>query len=376
MISLSGSDRALACTAEGRFELPRDAAAVLGADHPFLNEAAADLARLCHHPRAGDIVIFGWRQGAEPVSFAFENGAHGGAHRQETTGFALLPRGTRLPEPHGDYLRPAELRRAALAQLGRGSAGRRRPRGRAARSLRIATYNVHSCVGLDGRLSIARIARVLAHLDADVVALQELDMRRLRSGHADQAREIAHELEMEYHFHPALTVAEEAYGDAVLSRFPMRLVRAGRLPAGLERPRLEPRGALWVAIDVDGQELQLVNTHLGLLPREQSAQVAALLGPEWIGHADCQGPVVLCGDFNLPPRSPIYRRITGQLRDAQHALNGHRPRNTWFSHLPFRRIDYVFVNDGSQVVQIQVPNHQLAKAASDHLPIVVDLRLP
>jgi endonuclease/exonuclease/phosphatase family metal-dependent hydrolase/glycosyltransferase involved in cell wall biosynthesis len=382
MAPIPDSDDAWAWTAEGQFELPRDAASILGHDHPFLEQAAADLARLCHHDRAGDIVIIGWRQGTDPISFVPENGAHGGPHPNETTGFALLPRDTRLPEPHADHLRPAQLRQAALAVLGRGAAGPRRSRGRSPRSLRIATYNVHSCVGLDGRLSIARIARVLAHLDADVVALQELDMRRSRSGHADQAREIARELEMEFHFHPALRVAEEAYGDAVLSRFPMRLVRTGRLPAGDpppgKKPRfaLEPRGALWVAIDVDGQEVQLVNTHLGLLPREQAAQVETLLGPDWLGHADCQGPVVLCGDFNLPPRSPLYRRITGQLRDAQHALNGHRPRNTWFSHLPFRRIDYVFVNQASQVIEVQVPNHHLAKAASDHLPIVVDLRLP
>lgn len=370
-------DKALAWTSEGTFELPRQAAEVLGAQHPFLEEAALDLSRLCHHADAGDLMLCGWRQGREPISFARENGAHGGAGAEETRGFAILPADTALPDTHRDYVRPAELRRMALDVLGRGEATRRRRPRRAQRStLRIVTYNVHSCVGLDGKLSTSRIARVLAQCDADVVALQELDVRRARTHGIDQAHELARQLEMEFHFHPAFAIEEEHYGDAILSRFPMRLVRAGELPGRELDEDLEPRGAIWAVIEVGGQHVQIFNTHLGLRADERALQVNELLGPQWITHPDCQGPVILCGDFNLLPGSKSYRRLASQLRDTQRALNGHRPRNTWFSHYPLTRIDYVFVGQELEVTHIELPHSELARVASDHLPMVVDLKLP
>src|SRR5262249_52915731 len=150
----------------------------------------------------------------------------------------------------------------------------------------------------------------------------------------DQAREIAGRLEMGFHFHPAWQVEEESYGDAVLSRFPVRLVHAGRLPGKPGRLCPEPRGALWVAVAVDGHELNLINTHLGLNPRERLEQAEALLGPEWLAHPDCREPVILCGDFNAGPKSAPYRRLVRRLRDAQLTRKGRRPLNTWTTRYP------------------------------------------
>ncbi|HXQ46446.1 MAG TPA: endonuclease/exonuclease/phosphatase family protein, partial [Caulobacteraceae bacterium] len=108
---------------------------------------------------------------------------------------------------------------------------------------RILTYNVHRCIGVDGRLDVGRIAAVIAALEPDIVALQELDVRRARTGGVDQAHEIARRLDMACHFNAALRVEEEQYGDAILTSYPERLVKAGPLPA-LERGLpLEPRGA-------------------------------------------------------------------------------------------------------------------------------------
>jgi endonuclease/exonuclease/phosphatase family metal-dependent hydrolase len=375
VLALDGPDALRAWTSDGDFRLPYDAARIFGDDHPFLQEVPGDLLTLCRHPDAGDLVILGWRLGAKPVSFAWENGAHGGASPEETRAFALLPSDTALPETDRDYLRPADVRRAGLDVLGRGDVVRRPRRRRAARdTVRIVTYNVHSCVGMDGRLSAARIARVLAQCEADVVALQELDVRRARSRHRDQAHEIARDLEMEFHFHPALQVEEEQYGDAVLSRFPMRLVRAGGLPGSTLARGLEPRGALWVSIDLGGRELQLINTHLGLLAKERDVQAEALLGPQWLGSPDCRGPVVLCGDFNAPPGTVPYRRIAQRLSDAQLA-NGRKPGKTWLSHYPVRRIDHIFLGDGLEVTEVAIPSGRLVRTASDHLPLVVEVRL-
>ena len=242
--------------------------------------------------------------------------------------------------------------------------------------LRMLTYNVHSCVGLDGKLSISRIARVLAQCDADIVALQELDVRQVRTGLADQTHELAKCLGMEFHsFHPTWTIGTEHFGNAILSRLPLRPVRAGTLPGDDLRAGLEPRNVIWVAIEMDGGEVQLLNTHLGLLSKERLRQVETLLGPEWLTHPECRNPVIVCGDFNAWPGSRPYRRLRTRLRDAQQSLSGHRPKGTWLSPFPFRRIDHVFLSPGLEVAGIQVPANHLARIASDHLPLVVDLQV-
>src|SRR5579859_7851731 len=112
-------------------------------------------------------------------------------------------------------------------------------------TLRVMTYNVHRCVGCDGVLSPDRIAHVIARHRPDVVALQELDVGHARTGYSDQPAVIADALKMHYHFHPAIAVAEEQYGDAILSRHPLRLVRAAALPAVKRQLWPEQRGALW-----------------------------------------------------------------------------------------------------------------------------------
>lgn len=362
----------------GAFLLPQDGARVLGAAHPFLGEAAEDLTALCHHPDAGDFIALGWVAGGRALTFAIEHGAHGGAAPEETTAFALLPADAPLPTPGRDHLRAADLRQAAFNLRGRfeTTPAIAPGKGRAShrQTLRVMTYNVHSCIGMDGRLSPERIARIIARHEPDVVALQELDMGRARSGGVDQAHRIAQLLQMDFHFHAALHVEEERYGDAILTHLPLRLVKAGPLPGLQGRPWLEPRGALWVAIDLDGVEFQVINTHLGLLPQERQVQVEALLGKEWLGHPGCRSPQVLCGDFNTLPSSAVCRRLRSHLDDAQMRIKRHRPRATFLGRFPTARIDHVFVDPGSEVVDVEVPNDELARLASDHLPLIVEVR--
>jgi endonuclease/exonuclease/phosphatase family metal-dependent hydrolase len=371
-----GPDRVRGWSAAGEVSLPRDGVRVLGRDHPFLDEATRDLVALCHHPDAGDFVACGWSAGAPTCGFAMENGHHGGAGPAETGAFALLPGDAPLPARDRHYLRAADLRHAALALLGRcetsGVSGRRTRKG-PADSLRLLTYNVHRCLGMDGKLSPERIARVIARYAPDVVALQELDVGRARSAGVDQAHRIAQCLEMDFHFHPALHLEEERYGDAILTHLPMRLVKAAVLPGPA---RLEPRGALWVAIDVGGVELQVINAHLGLLPGERRLQAHALLGEQWLEHPDCRPPAVLCGDFNALPSSPVCRLLRRRLKDAQSAFERRRPSGTFFGRFPAARIDYIFVDRGIEVVGVEVPDTELSRLASDHLPLIAELRLP
>lgn len=377
VLSVAEPGKIHAHTDNGEFSLPRDSALLFGATHPFLDSLGEDLVRLCKHADAGDIVALGWREGVASMSFAVENGAHAGAAPDETHGFALLPEDAPLPSRSHEYLRPGDLRKAALQHLGRPerkpAGARKRPAVAQTDSVRVMTYNVHSCVGMDGKIDAERVARVIARARPDVVALQELDVGRPRTFGMDQAHLIARFLEMEFHFHPAIHLEEERYGDAILTHLPQRLVKAGTLPGLAGKPRLEPRGALWVAIDLHGREIQIINTHLGLNARERAAQVDALLGGEWLGHEDCRDPVILCGDFNMSPSSPAYRRLKGRLKDIQAA--NRRPLATFPSRLPSMRIDHVLVSPGLEVSGIEVPYSELARLASDHLPLVAEIRI-
>ena len=219
-----------------------------------------------------------------------------------------------------------------------------------------------------------RIARVLEHCDADVVALQELDVMKVRTGRFDQLSEIARSLGMRHQlFYPAMSAADEHYGDALLSRLPLRLVRAAALPGSHLKPHLEQRGALWAAVEWNGGEVQVVNTHLGLLAAERRLQVECLLGPDWLGNPQCADPAILCGDLNFTPLSKLFRRLTTSMRDCQSDLPGHRPRGTWFAPFPITRIDHVFVRGLITVRRVNVPRTNLTRWASDHLPLVVEL---
>ena len=91
VITCLGNNKACAWTKRGQFILPQESSQVFGEDHPFLSEVTEDILRACYHPDAGDFVILGWCKGETAISFAFEHGAHAGAGREETKGFALLP---------------------------------------------------------------------------------------------------------------------------------------------------------------------------------------------------------------------------------------------------------------------------------------------
>ena len=241
--------------------------------------------------------------------------------------------------------------------------------------VRLLTYNVHRCIGADRVLDVARIADVIAAQAPDIVALQELDVGRARTGGVDQAHQIAQRLGMAFHFHAALKVEEELYGDAILTALPERLVRAGPIPGHPRLSRLEPRGALWVAIEVAGVTLHVINTHLGLVPREQQLQAEALAGPDWLGAAPRDAPVALVGDFNAASRARAYRTLAQAMTECRRAPRRWGRIPTFPARMPVLAIDYVFLRGAVTVERVATPASAAARVASDHLPLVVDLSL-
>ncbi|CAN7276659.1 endonuclease/exonuclease/phosphatase family protein [Rhizobium sp. LjRoot254] len=229
--------------------------------------------------------------------------------------------------------------------------------------LRVLTYNVHSCRGRDRRHDPARIAEVIASAKPQVIALQELDVGRLRTGGIDQAYMIAEHLRMDSHFHPALHVDEEKYGDAILTALPSRVVRAAALPSVGE-----PRGAIWVEVDYFGAKVQIINTHFGLWRRERMLQARTLAGHEWLGSTECRAsPSLLAGDFNAGPRSRAYSILAEGLSRRTLTIPA---RPTFPARFPVLRLDHIFANPNARIIGYEVVDTPLARQASDHLPLL------
>lgn len=372
----------VAFTESGRWVLPQDRAEIFGNSHPFLDELADDVITLLSHHDTGDLVISGWEPRQKSITFVMENGSHGGPGIEETSGFLLLPdRICRWHVSHlartRDRVRGEDLRRIVMHYLGKGGLGEERAKAIVAEgpmNLRVMTYNIHSCVGIDGKVRPERIARVINYFNPDIVAVQEVDCHRSRSGGHDQAQVIADHLNMSHVFEAMFEEEKERYGIAIFSKYPLTVVKAGYLTQST-RGR-EARGAIWAMVDIDGSgKVHFINTHFGLGRAERRMQVEELLSDAWLGAIPSSEPIVLCGDFNSGPKSDIFNRLQRRLVDAQQEFLGSKPQATFSSINPFLRIDHVFVSGNFMVKSIEVPRTTTTRIASDHLPVCVELSI-
>ncbi|MES2695712.1 MAG: endonuclease/exonuclease/phosphatase family protein [Verrucomicrobiota bacterium] len=359
----------------GETRVPDEVPAILPHPEPLRRQIAQDIVEFCNHPDRGDLILLGWSPWDTPMSFAPERGAHGGFGLQESQGFLLLPPNTPLPEGTEHFVRPSALRTAAMFHIGRCDTPSCQTMQQERTELRLMTYNVHGCSGMDGRVSPRRVASVIRGQMPDIVALQEMDFGRRRSRAEDQASIIARELGMEAVFCPTVTRGEEHYGHALLSRWPMEIVKRARLPHDPKSWWQEPRSAMWVRVDVGGNIVNVITTHLGLGPHERVLQVRDLLSKEWIGGIPEQEPIILCGDFNALPGSAPYKLTATRLRDVQGKTGGHRPLGTFSSVQPLVRLDHIFTSPHFERQRVTVVRNGLTRVASDHLPLVADLKI-
>jgi endonuclease/exonuclease/phosphatase family metal-dependent hydrolase len=244
----------------------------------------------------------------------------------------------------------------------------------AAASVCVATYNVHRCVGIDLRRSEARVAEVISTSGADLVGLQELSLRRARSGESDQAANIAQQLGWNVLFQPSLQNRREDFGDAIISRYPLRLVRAAELPGKGPWLCREPRVALWAEVETPLGPIHIMNTHLGLGRAERLLQAQWLAGPDWLASALPKTPLALVGDLNCLPGSRPYRQLTTCLRDVRESSARRTALRTFPTYLPLFAVDYILVNECLQLTNVRVHRTALARIASDHFPLVAELR--
>jgi endonuclease/exonuclease/phosphatase family metal-dependent hydrolase len=225
--------------------------------------------------------------------------------------------------------------------------------------LRLVSYNIHGCVGGDGRRDPDRVAAVLEALQPDIVGLQEVDSRLSRGG-LDQAMILARRLGMELVEGPLLREHKGHYGNALLSRWPLRLRAEGNYRA----QGLEQRG--WIEVEVTdpaGCLWQVVVTHLDLAGGARARQLAELAD----GIGCMPAPLALAGDLN--EWRPWRRHLDG-LRSVAAVL----PRAATFpARLPFLALDRLALKGASARVGPVVAASPLARRASDHLPLWADI---
>lgn len=237
--------------------------------------------------------------------------------------------------------------------------------------LRVATYNVHGCVGMDRERSEARIAEVIGSISADIVALQELDLGRSRSAGVDQAQLIAERLGWARIFLPAMRNGDEQYGNAIVSRHPLTLARAVELPGEGSWYCREKRIALWALAETDVGRVQVINTHFGLGRAERFLQAKFLA--ETVAAVPLDEPLVLFGDFNSLPRSRAIAHLRNHLRSVRAWLPAAGPCRTFPTRFPSVAVDHIFGNAALEPESVRVHRTPLARIASDHYPLVAEL---
>jgi len=225
--------------------------------------------------------------------------------------------------------------------------------------IRVASYNLHKCVGLDRRRDPHRVARVLAGLEADVVAVQEID-RRLPPRPTALPRDV---LAQETGLAPApvseTNVSLGWHGNALLLAPGWQMDHLHRLAL----PGLEPRGALIADVNGPKGALRVVATHLGLRRRDRQRQMTRIMAAL---NADRPALTVLLGDLNewsphqgFAPLDPYFEV--------------HNPGRSFHARRPVAALDRVATGPGVTVIRMGVCRSGEAGRASDHLPIWVDL---
>lgn len=221
----------------------------------------------------------------------------------------------------------------------------------------MVTYNLHGCVGTDGVRDPRRVARVICDLEPDIAGLQEVDCRTRLADGRSQLDVIAEATGMSAIPGPTMTMGGGFFGNAVLTRFPVTDVKH----FDLSFRRREPRAILAATVAIGGLHLRCFVTHFGLRGQERSHQVRLLLD-----HVGSE-PVVLMGDFNE------WRPRTTTIADLDAALGRAPAVRSFPSRLPLLKLDRIWVRPVGALLDIEPHGGALARAASDHLPVLARL---
>jgi endonuclease/exonuclease/phosphatase family metal-dependent hydrolase len=262
---------------------------------------------------------------------------------------------------------------ALAAALGAGPLAMAQAAGAEEVRFRVMSFNIQHGRGADDVVDLGRTVRVILDEKADLIGLQEVDRGVRRTDRRDLPAELAHLSGKAIAFEKNHPHQGGEYGNAILTRFPMREVRNTHLPMV---DATEQRGVIQAVVNVHGQEILFLNTHIahrrvGEPERLASiAEFARILGENSAGP---NLPVIFVGDFNAEPGSATHKLMAELMIDVW-PLVGEGSGATIPVDKPLRRIDYVWVSRDAPFspVRAWVPSTD----ASDHLPVMVEFVLP
>ncbi|PLK27432.1 endonuclease/exonuclease/phosphatase family protein [Novosphingobium sp. TH158] len=227
--------------------------------------------------------------------------------------------------------------------------------------IKVASYNIHKAVGLDRRRDPDRILAVLREIDADVIALQEADLR-----FGDRASVLPRQAIDDHSPWKAVPLRMRPdsigwHGNALLVRREIEVIHAEPVPL----PTLEPRGAVCAELSIAGKRLLVVGMHLDLSGLRRRHQLRAVLNH--IANCGRTAPAVLMGDFNQ------WSHARGAMREVDNGWHLLTPGNSFPTRQPVAALDRIVVSSEWQCLRKGVHHSPLAARASDHLPVFAEL---
>ena len=233
--------------------------------------------------------------------------------------------------------------------------------------VRIATYNIHRCRGMDRRTVPSRIAEVLREINADVIALQEVI--GAGPGGAGQAEEIGAALGMGWVMTAVRHLRNHLFGNVVMSRFP--IVHHGHYD--LSWRTCEPRACQRADLDLgEGRMLHVYNVHLGTAVLERRYQAPRLAS--FVHDHRITGPKIILGDFNEWMRGLATKTLSSLFDSVD--IHAHLSRRrTYPGIFPVLHLDHIYFEGQVEVRGVELPRTRKALMASDHLPLVANVRL-
>jgi endonuclease/exonuclease/phosphatase family metal-dependent hydrolase len=235
-------------------------------------------------------------------------------------------------------------------------------------TLRIATYNIHRCRGLDGRTIPQRTIDVLADIDADLVALQEV----IGAGPngASQAEAIGAALGMGWVMASVRQLRGHQFGNVVLSRLPVRQ----HVQYDLSWRTCEPRCCQRVDVAMEDHTLHFYNVHLGTAIRERRDQAERLA--DIVHNRRVHGPKLVLGDFNEWMKGLATELLSERLQSID--LRAHLKRRrirTYPGIFPLVHLDHIYYEGEVEVMRVELRRTRRSMMASDHLPLIAELKI-
>ncbi|HYT66892.1 MAG TPA: endonuclease/exonuclease/phosphatase family protein [Vicinamibacterales bacterium] len=232
--------------------------------------------------------------------------------------------------------------------------------------VRIATYNIHRCRGMDRRVVPGRIVEVLRDIDADVIALQEV----IGAGPigVGQAEEIGAGLGMGWVMNSVRALRQHQFGNVILSRYP--IVHHGQYD--LSWRTCESRNCQRADLNIEGQTLHIYNVHLGTAVLERRYQAGRLAS--FVHDRRVMGPKIILGDFNEWMKGLATKTLSSLFESVDISQHLKR-RRTYPGLFPVVHLDHIYYDGKVEVLGVEMPRTRKALMASDHLPLVATFRI-